>query len=133
MYLPSNASKARLRDAENARKNRAEIVKALSQGQVSRRDSRQVGPFHIGWTARTDRGLNPFVSSAHADSGMPTGAPSSPLFGAQPFSQPMPRFDVRQRKPYASKVGGHGSDRSNRRARTFWAVESVDLWIGDLT
>ena len=38
IYLPGNASKARLRQAENARKNRAEIVKALSQGKVSRRE-----------------------------------------------------------------------------------------------
>jgi hypothetical protein len=37
-FLPRSASKARLREAENARKNRAEIVKAFSQGQVSRRD-----------------------------------------------------------------------------------------------
>ena len=38
------------------------------------------------------RGLNPFVGSAsgrHADQ-----LPLSPLFGAQPFTQPMPRFDV---------------------------------------
>ena len=35
-YLPWAASKARLREAENARKNRVEIVKALSHGQVSR-------------------------------------------------------------------------------------------------
>ena len=33
MYLPWNASKARLREAENARKNRAEIVKALSKAR----------------------------------------------------------------------------------------------------
>ena len=37
-FLSENSSKARLREAENARKNRGEIVKAYSQGQVSRRD-----------------------------------------------------------------------------------------------
>ena len=36
-YHPRNASRARLRDSENARKNRTEIVKAFSRGQVSRR------------------------------------------------------------------------------------------------
>ncbi|MGE5321651.1 MAG: hypothetical protein ACM3SW_02230, partial [Actinomycetota bacterium] len=38
IYLPRDASKARLRDAENARKNRAEILKAYSQGKVTRRE-----------------------------------------------------------------------------------------------
>ena len=36
MYLPFKTSKRRIREAENARKNRAEIVKALSQGQINR-------------------------------------------------------------------------------------------------
>ena len=38
IYLPKDASKAQLRAAENARKNRAEILKAYSQGKVSRRE-----------------------------------------------------------------------------------------------
>jgi hypothetical protein len=37
-------------------------------------------------------GLSPFAKSAFGQ--IPTGAPRSPLFGVQPFSQPMPRFDV---------------------------------------
>jgi FtsP/CotA-like multicopper oxidase with cupredoxin domain len=42
-------------------------------------------------------GLNPFVSSA---SGMDdSGIPRSPLFRAQPFTQPLPRFDVLTRNP----------------------------------
>ena len=36
IFLPKNASKARIREAENARKNRLEMVKALADGQVSR-------------------------------------------------------------------------------------------------
>jgi len=40
-------------------------------------------------------GLSPFARSAYADdSSIPTGLPRSPLFGVQPFTQPMPRFDV---------------------------------------
>ncbi|HKV91524.1 MAG TPA: multicopper oxidase domain-containing protein, partial [Candidatus Angelobacter sp.] len=42
-----------------------------------------------------------FVNSAYASGGVccggggiPTGAPPSPLFGVQPFSTPMPRFDL---------------------------------------
>ena len=45
MYLPEKASRARVREAENARRNRAEILKAWSQGQVSRRDLIKMGLF----------------------------------------------------------------------------------------
>jgi len=95
MYLPSNASKARLNEAENARKNRSEIVKALSQGQVSRRELIKWGLFTTAGLLAPIRGLNPFVSSAFGS--IPTGFPSSPLFGVKPFSQPMPRPDLFQR------------------------------------
>jgi hypothetical protein len=37
-YLPKDASRGRLREAQRARDNRAEIVKALSHGQITRRD-----------------------------------------------------------------------------------------------
>jgi len=97
MYLPSNASKARLKEAENARKNRAEILKALSHGQVSRRDLIRWGLFTTAGLLAPIRGLNPFVSSAYGS--IPTGLPPSPLFGVQPFSQPMLRADVFQRHP----------------------------------
>src|ERR1700760_1575804 len=100
-FLSENSSKARLREAENARKNRAEIVKAHSQGQVSRRDLVKWGLITSGGLLAPIHGLNPFVSSAHASgsgcqqiSGVPTGACSSPLFGVQDFSTPMPRFAV---------------------------------------
>jgi len=43
VYLPRNASKNRLREAEQARNNRREIVKALSQKQVTRRDLVKMG------------------------------------------------------------------------------------------
>jgi len=94
-FPPENASKARIREAENARQNRAEIVKAHSQGQVSRRDLMKWGLITTGGLLAPIHGLNPFVSSAYGT--IPTGAPPSPLFGALPFSQPMPRFDVLQR------------------------------------
>src|SRR5438270_3278095 len=98
-YLPRNASRARLREAENARQNRAEIVKALSHGQVSRRELFKWGLFTAAGLLAPIGGLNPFVPAAHASGGgggdtIPTGTPPSPLFGVQPFSQPMPRFDV---------------------------------------
>jgi hypothetical protein len=98
IYLPRNASKARLRDAENARKNRLEIVKAYSQGQISRRDMFKWGLVTAGGLIAPIGGLSPFVRSSRADS-IPTGAAPSNLFGAQPFSQPMLRHEVLSPKP----------------------------------
>jgi FtsP/CotA-like multicopper oxidase with cupredoxin domain len=101
IYLPAEASAARVRAAKNARENRAEIVRAQSWGQVSRRDLVKWGLFTgVGLLAPIG-GLNPFVGSARADGGssIPTGTPRSPLFGATAFSQPMPRFDVLPRYP----------------------------------
>ncbi len=101
-YLPWNASKDRLRDAENARKNRLEIVKALSHGQVSRRDLIKMGLFTSAGLLAPIRGLNPFVGTSLADTNIPTGMAPSPKFGVQPFSTPMPRFDVLQRNSPAT-------------------------------
>jgi FtsP/CotA-like multicopper oxidase with cupredoxin domain len=102
-FLPRSASKARLREAENARKNRAEIVKAFSQGKVSRRDLIKWGLITTAGTLAPISGLSPFAHSVYADdSNIPTGAPPSPLFGAQPFTQPMPRFDLLPRDPVSS-------------------------------
>src|ERR1700756_481848 len=103
-FLPQTASRARIREAENARKNRAEIVKAYSHGKVSRRDLMKWGLITTGGLLAPIHGLNPFVSSAYADGGnnIPTGAPRSPLFGVKPFTQPMPRFDVLPRNPLSS-------------------------------
>ena len=105
IYLPKNASPARVREAENARRNRAEIVKAYSQGKVSRRDLIKWGLITTAGALAPIGGLNPFVGAAHGeDFKIPTGAPRSPLFGVQPFSTPMPRFDVIQRNPI---ISGH--------------------------
>jgi manganese oxidase len=101
VFLPQNASQARLREAENARRNRLEIVKALSQGQVSRRELFKWGLFTSAGLLAPIQGLNPFVRSAFAD-GIPTGTTPSPMFGVQPFTQPMCRFDVFPRNPVSS-------------------------------
>src|SRR3954465_338343 len=99
MYLPKNASKARIREAENARNNRREIVKALSHGQVSRRDLLRMGLFTAAGSLVLTNGLSVFAKSASASDSIPTGAPRSPLFGVLPFTAPMPRFDVLARNP----------------------------------
>src|SRR4051794_16732422 len=98
IYLPRNASKAQLRDAENARKNRLEIVKAYSHGQISRRDLVKWGLIIAGGIIAPIGGLSPFVKSARADggSGIPTGAPPSNVNGAKPFSMAMKRLDELQ-------------------------------------
>jgi FtsP/CotA-like multicopper oxidase with cupredoxin domain len=100
-FLPEDAPKSRLRDAQNARKNRAEILKAYSQGKITRRDLVKMGLFTGAGLMMPIGGLNPFVPSAHAASGTaiitPTGMPSSPLFGVKPFTTAMPRFDVIKR------------------------------------
>jgi FtsP/CotA-like multicopper oxidase with cupredoxin domain len=94
IYLPGTSSKARLREAENSRRNRAEILKALSDGTIRRRDLLKWGLVTAAGTLALKNGLSPFARSAYADGNIPTGAPPSPLFGVQPFTQPMPRFDV---------------------------------------
>src|SRR3954470_10218925 len=98
IYLPWNASKARLRDAEHARRNRVEIVRELSWGRLSRRDLIKMGLFTSAGMLAPIGGLNPVVGrAAAADAGV--GGPRSPPFGARPFTQPMPRFDVLPRAP----------------------------------
>jgi len=98
-FLTERASKARLREARDARNNRREILKAHSQGQITRRDLIRMGLMTAGGILLPMRGLSPFARSAYADTNIPTGLPPSPLFGVQPFTQPMLRFDVLARNP----------------------------------
>jgi FtsP/CotA-like multicopper oxidase with cupredoxin domain len=67
-------------------------------------------------------GLNPFVSRAFADGGMPR----SPLFGCQPFTQPMPRFDVLARNPNAMSFLN-----PTPRAKANTTPTSLDPALGD--
>src|SRR5262245_37076122 len=95
MWLPRKVSRSRLREAENARRNRLEIVRARSIGQISRRDLLKWGLITGSGALAWKHGLNPFVRSAYAaGTNIPTGFPPSPLFGVQPFSTAMPRFDL---------------------------------------
>ncbi|MBC7443857.1 MAG: hypothetical protein H7273_00085 [Polaromonas sp.] len=71
MYLPTQASPQQLRQAEPAQRNRQDIVKALFQGQVSRRDLFKGGLFTAGGGLAFQNGLNPFVGNAHGE--IPTG------------------------------------------------------------
>src|SRR5712672_557402 len=103
-FLSENSSKARIREAENARNNRTEIVKAYSQGKISRRDLVKWGLITTGGMLAPIHGLNPFVKSAYASGGssIPTGAPPSAGLSGLAFTQPMLRFEVLDRQPIAS-------------------------------
>src|SRR5467141_1239075 len=96
-YLSHNASRARLREAQNARNNRAEIVKALSLGQITRRDLYKWGIFTTGGVLALKNGLSPFARSAFAE--VPTGTPRSPLFGVQKFTQRLNRLALQRPQP----------------------------------
>src|SRR5919197_4384663 len=102
MYLSEHESKARLREAERAQSNRREILAAVSQGKISRRELVKMGLFTAAGAIILKNGLSPFARSAFADSNIPTGLPPSPLFGVLPFTQPMLRFDVLPRNPVST-------------------------------
>ena len=97
MFLSPKASNRRIQEAENARRNRQEIVEALSHGQVSRRDLFKWGLFTTVGGLALKHGLSPFANSAIAS--VPTGIPLSPLFGGLPFTQAMLRGDLLTRTP----------------------------------
>src|SRR2546423_5064583 len=77
IFLNRNAPPARHSEAENARRSRAEIVKARSLGQMSRRDLVRAGVFTAGGLLALKNGLSPFATSVYAD--VPTGTPLSPF------------------------------------------------------
>src|SRR5215467_8035391 len=108
IFLSKKASAARVREAENARKNRLEILKALSLGQITRRDLYKWGIFTVTGALALKNGLSPFAPSAFADSSIPTGTPRSPLFGAQKFTQRMPRLALQT--PIPLTQSGTGND-----------------------
>lgn len=64
MYLPPEAKGRYLRAAEQSRCNRLEIVQALSQGKVERRDLFKWGLFTVTGGLLLKHGLHPFVGSA---------------------------------------------------------------------
>ena len=99
VYLPPNASRARIIEAERARDNRREIIRERSWGRVSRRELFKWGLFTSAGLLAPINGLNPFIRKAFADDG---NIPRSPLFGVKPFTQPMPRFDVLARNEVSS-------------------------------
>jgi len=98
-YLSSNESRIRQKEAQNARNNRAEIVKAHSIGQVTRRDLYKWGLLTATGLALKN-GLSPFARSAYAS--VPTGTPSSPLYWVQKYTQPFRRLNLQTPVPMTS-------------------------------
>jgi FtsP/CotA-like multicopper oxidase with cupredoxin domain len=100
-YLTEKASRIRRREAQRARDNRAEIVKALSHGQITRRDLYKWGLFMVTGMLAMKNGLSALAPSAFADGGVPTGTPRSPLFGVgfNDFTQQLPRLQTQQAVP----------------------------------
>jgi len=113
MYISSKASRIRQREAQNARNNRAEIVKALSLGQITRRDLYKWGLLTTTGVIALKNGLSPFARSAFA--AVPTGTPRSPLFGAQKFTQRLNRLAVQAPQPLTRIQ--HDGNRNNDTAR----------------
>src|SRR5262245_7712450 len=104
MYLMGKESRIRQKEAQRARENRAEIVKARSLGQVTRRDLIRWGIFTGAGTLAFKNGLSPFARSAFA--AVPTGTPRSPLFGAAKFSQRTPRLQLQTPVPLTMAANG---------------------------
>src|SRR5262245_48208096 len=92
MYISAKASRIRQREAQRARDNRAEIVKARGLGQITRRDLIRWGIFTAGGTLVCKNGLSPLARSAFAQ--VPTGVPRSPLYGTQKFAQRLNRLNL---------------------------------------
>ena len=103
MFVSKNASRARQREAENARQNRAEIVRELSHGKVSRRDLMRWGLLTLSGALVVKNGLHPFARSSFA--AVPTGTPRSPLFGAKKFTQRMRRLELQTPIPLFNDNG----------------------------
>src|ERR1700741_1878488 len=61
IWLTPNADRRRLKDAENARKNREEITRAISHAKIPRRDLFKWGLFTSAGLMAPIGGLSPYV------------------------------------------------------------------------
>jgi hypothetical protein len=137
-FVSDKDSKARFREAENAMRNRAEVVKARSLGQISRRDLIKAGVFTAGGLLVPITGLSPFAKSAYASGTVPTGAPLSPLPapGDKPWTQPLLRLHNLAPHPLTSTGGPDaqlvwptelGEPNAMRRSNTTTIRHTVNL------
>jgi FtsP/CotA-like multicopper oxidase with cupredoxin domain len=108
MFIASNASRIRQREAQRARHSRAEIVKARSIGQISRRDLMKWGIFTASGLLVCKNGLSPLAPSAFAN--VPTGTPRSDIKGAKKFAQKLQRLNLQHSVPMTSFRRGSETD-----------------------
>jgi hypothetical protein len=95
MYISPKASRIGQREAQRARDNRAEIVNAITRtGHATRPDP--LGHFHLQQVARVQERPEPL------------GAPRSPQFGGQKFSQRLNRLNLQH--PVALTKSQHGTE-----------------------
>mgnify|MGYP001569995933 CR=1 FL=1 len=143
IFLPGDASKKRQKEAENARRNRAEIVANRSWGKVTRRDLFKWGIFTAGGFIAAQNGLSPFAKSAFGQ--VPTGTPLSPFPRRNnagviidlPYIQPLLRLHNLTRHPLTRSGTGSntelvwpaalGESNSLRRANTTTILHKVNL------
>src|SRR5262245_51122023 len=104
MYLPKDASRSRIREAQRARENRAEIVRALSHGQISRRELFKWGLFTGSGLLAWKHGLNVYAPSAYGQG--PTGTPRSPLDGGRRLTLRFRRGSLQTAKPVTKNDAG---------------------------
>ena len=83
-YLRGDADAARLHEADRARQNRLEVVKALSTGEISRRDLFKWGLFTASGALALKQRFSPHAKNTHAV--VPSGTRRSPLSRAQKFT-----------------------------------------------
>jgi len=125
IYLPKTASLLRQREAARARENRLEVVKALSQGQITRRDLYRWGLFGVTGALALKNGFSPFAPSAFAAAEVPTGTPRSPLFGATKFTQKLNRLALQQPVPISKQ------QKLVTQADGTQKMENVAVWGGE--
>ena len=95
IWLSEHSDKRRIRDAENARRNRAEITAALSHGQIRRRDLVKWGLFTSAGLMLPIGGLNPFVRPLRGQAA-PTTPSRSAVLAGQSDNQGIPLRDYPQ-------------------------------------
>ena len=123
MYISEKASRIRQREAQRARDNRAEIVKARSTGQITRRDLIRWGIFTSSGLLVCKNGLSPFAKSAFAE--VPTGTPRSPLYGAKKFAQPLDRLNLQTPTPISQGAILRGTEVDCQFGGTTYANEPL--------
>lgn len=108
MFISRKGSRIRWLEAQGARNNRAEIVKARSIGEITRRDLLKWGVFTSSGVLACTNGLSPMAPSKFA-ANLPTGTPASPLFGAKKFTQPLNRLALQQPIPLVRDAEGNAA------------------------